>query len=354
MPNFIKKTFLSVIFPTILFTAAIFPFSCNFSRDLGVYKSEDNGQSWQQKVKIDNSKTIDTKSVLSMTVDKINSSVIYLGTVGSGLWKSSDAANSWQPMIDQAGALKNNADIYDIKIDGQNQAVIYLAINQDEFGRVFKTEDGGAHWREIFIVSKSGLLVYSVFIDNLNNGNIYIGTSDGALLRSSDFGASWRKINSFSGGVTDIKIDPSANNTLYIIAASRGLYKSQDNGQTWIFLNDKMVGLADTQSAGEILINPRDSKILYVRLKDSLITSSDGGETWRAVTILMPANSVAITAFAQDQQNPENFYYAAGSVFYKSSNSGQTWTTIQMPGSRLVSAIKIDSLSSNVIYAGRY
>jgi photosystem II stability/assembly factor-like uncharacterized protein len=66
----------------------------------------------------------------------------------------------------------------------------------------------------------------------------------------------------------------------------------------------------------------------------------------------MPAGSATISALAQDPQNSAIIYYGAGSVIYRTANSGQTWTTQQLPSSKLINLIKIDPKSSNIIYIG--
>lgn len=347
MKNFFNKAAIVFIFPTLIFTAAILPFKCNLSKDGGVYKSKDAGTSWEQKVKISKNTSFARADVLSMAIDKINPNILYVGTQGESVYKSTDEGENWQPLADKNKILDTRAIVYDIKIDEKNPATIYLAVFQEDFGKLLRSQDSGDSWQEIYIISKSGPTVNNLEIDTLNNSIIYLGTSEGGFLKSTDFGSSWETIKWFPSGVIDIKVDSKNNQIIYAITADQGLFRSTDQGRNW----------QQWEGAGKIisvLIDPRDSKILYANLKYGLLKSQDAGQTWQKINILIPANSISISAIVQDQQNVDTLYYGAGSVLYRTLNAGQTWTTQQIPSAREVKFIKIDPLSSSIIYVGMH
>jgi photosystem II stability/assembly factor-like uncharacterized protein len=232
MRKFFHKAAFIIIFPTLFLTAA-FPFSCNLSSDGGVYKSQDNGASWAQKVKISNKQTIGGKDILSIAIDPLNPVTLYAGTSGSSVYKSMDEAETWTQLADKNNVLDKGADVYDIAIDPKNSSSIYLAVFQNSFGQVLKTEDGGQSWREIYVVSQQKLIVKKISVDNFNDSILYIGTSDGGMFKSADYGASWKALGWFGDGISDIKIDPKNDETVYFSALSKSVYKSVDQGQNW-------------------------------------------------------------------------------------------------------------------------
>ena len=198
MRDFIGKASLAIIFPFILFSAAIFPFNCNFSRDGGVFKSDNGGLGWQQKITIDKSNTIGTKDVLSMAIDRLNPNIIYIGTQGNGLWQSMDEAATWRQIIDKTSILDRAGDVSSIIIDPRREDSIYLAVYQSGFGRILYSGDQGVNWQQIYITSKNAIYVNAIDVDNTNTANIYAGISDGTLLKSPDFGSSWQTIKLFT------------------------------------------------------------------------------------------------------------------------------------------------------------
>ena len=352
MAEFLKKASLILIFPSVVFVAAALPLGCSLSKDVGVYKSQDSGATWQQKVTISKKENIAGKDILSMAQDTINSEILFIGTKGSGLYKSLDGADTWQQVVDKNNVLQISDDVYDIAISGKNPSLIYLAIYGSGFGRVLRSQDGSQSWEEIYVISQGGILVNRVAVDSLVDAIIYVGTAQGGFLKSIDYGLSWQPLKWFAGGVSDIKIDRRNNQIIYINIPGRGIYKSSDQGQNWQLLAGSMKNFIGNDQIGALLIDRLDSKILYTSLKDTLLISYDQGQTWQKINILIPAGSVKISTLAQDPQNSQILYYSAGSVLYKTINYGQTWTTYQIPSSKKINLILIDQMSPDIIYVG--
>jgi len=352
MAEFFKKASLVVIFPSLVFVAAALPLRCSLSKDNGIYKSQDSGVTWQQKVTISKKENIAAKDILSMAADSLNPEILFIGTRSSGLYKTLDGAESWQQVIDKNNILQNSDDVYDIAISQKNVNFIYLAIYGGGFGRVLRSQDGGQTWEEAYVISQSGMPVYKVAIDPVSEAVIYVGTAQGGFLKSSDYGSSWQPLKWFDGGVSDIKIDNRNNQMIYVNVPGRGIYKSSDQGANWQLLADSMKSFGGAEQVGTLLIDRQDSKILYASLKDALLVFYDQGQTWQEISILMPTGSATISSLAQDPQNSQILYYGAESVLYRTANNGQTWMTLQIPSGKKINLIKIDSVSSDIIYVG--
>ncbi|MFH0852484.1 MAG: hypothetical protein V1845_02695 [bacterium] len=352
MPKFFEKANFIFIAPVFVFTAAVLPFSCNLSKDGGIFRSDDFGSTWQQKVKISAKQDIGRMGVLSLAIDNARPSILFMGTQGNGIYKSENEGETWQQLSDNNNVLYKRADVYDVEIDNKNPNYIFAAVLQNSFGKLLRSQDGGVSWQEGYVISKEGAAVTAVEADRRNEGFLYIGTSEGGLLKSMDYGTSWQSLKWFSSGISDIKIDPKSSQIIYVNTENNGLQKSSDFGQTWQELPLGAKDFLGTKKAIGFVIDPRDSGILYAALADAIMKSGDAGQTWQDLKILMPESSTAISAIIQDQLNPETIYYAAGSVFYRSANSGQTWTTQQISTSRKIELIKIDPMSPNLIYLG--
>jgi len=147
-----------IVFQGLFLTTAIFPWRCGLSQDGGVFRSDDFGDSWQQKVKISEKQTIANKDILSLAIDPINPSILYLGTQGDGLYKSSNEAEIWEQVLDKNNILDKRADIYDIEINPKKPNFIYLAVFQNDFGRVLRSQDSGKTWQEIYVAANMFML----------------------------------------------------------------------------------------------------------------------------------------------------------------------------------------------------
>lgn len=360
MRNFFGKLSAVFVFPSIVFTMAIFPWRCDVGRDGGVFRSDDFGNSWQQKVKVSEEQTIASKDILSLAIDPVNPSILYLGTQGAGLYRSTNEAEIWEPVLDKNNILDKRADVYDIEINSKNPNLIYLAVFQTGLGRVLRSQDNAQTWQEVYVVAKEKSMVTSIEIDKISDNYVYIGTAEGGIIKSMDWGASWQALKWFNDEVSNIKVDPKNNQIIYLATLSEGVYKSIDRGQTWQSLSDKISGEAENSfktfkkegKIKELIIDPRDSNILYVSSEKGLLKSFDGGQNWHKVNILMPTESSAIMTVVQDQKNPETIYYGAGAIVYRTTNGGQTWTIHQISSSREIRIIEIDPMDSNIIYVG--
>jgi photosystem II stability/assembly factor-like uncharacterized protein len=197
----------------------------------------------------------------------------------------------------------------DIAVDPKNPNVWYVAASA---GNLWKTENRGNTWTPIFEEYGSYSLGV-VTVDPKNSNVIWLGTGENNNQRSVSFGD--------------------------------GVYKSTDAGKTW-----KRMGLDHSEHIQNIVIDPRNSKVVYVTAIGPLWSSGgdrglyktiDGGETWKA--ILTISADTGVTDLAMDPKNPDVLYAAAyqrrravgqligggpESALYKSTNGGQSWTKL--------------------------
>src|SRR5262249_15263040 len=121
--------------------------------------------------------------------------------------------------------------------------------------------------------------------------------------------------------------------------------KSTDAGASW-----KPVGLAASEHIGHLLIDPRNSNVVYVAAQGPLFApggergvfkTTDGGQTWHASLTISADTGANDLAF--DPKNPDVLYASAyqrrravgqligggpeGGI-YKTTNAGKTWTKL--------------------------
>jgi photosystem II stability/assembly factor-like uncharacterized protein len=199
--------------------------------------------------------------------------------------------------------------IADVAIDPKNPSVWYVA---SAFGGLWKTVNRGISFVPMFDEGGSFTLC-CVVVDPRDSNTVWLGTGENSSQRSAHFGD--------------------------------GVYKSTDAGKTW-----KRTGLASSEHIGKILIDPRNSSVVYVAAQGPLWSAGgerglyktmDGGATWKAVLTISADTGVNDIAF--EPKNPDTLYASAyqrrravgqligggpeGGIF-KTTNGGATWTKL--------------------------
>ncbi len=353
--NGVKKNFLSIFILPIFFTgiSAAFPFSCSSVRDGGVWQSLDRAENWEQKAVISKRQTIASSNVSTISLDPRDPKIIYLGTRGEGIYKSMDGGELWYHLDDLNNlALDKRANIYDIAIDPRDTNIIYAGVYQNKLGRLLRSGDAGKNWQEVYRVSREQYAVFAVEIDSYDPSVVYMGTAEGGLLKSADYGKSWKVIKWFDDVITDIKVNPYDTRTVFVSTFHKGVYKTTDKGGSWQELASLKNFPKETEEMQVLVMDKKNPNVLYLGAKYGLLKSIDGGQSWQKVSIVIPPASVSVSAIALDPLTSFFLYYAAGNVIYRTQDNGQTWTVHPIASTQKVKYIAVDPQNPQVIYAG--
>ena len=182
----------------------------------------------------------------------------------------------------------------------------------------------------------------------------YVAVGSGGLWKTTNCGTTWQPIfdDQPSYSIGTVSIDPQQTNVIWVgtgenvsgrhVGWGDGIYRSLDGGATW-----QKMGLEQSEHIGKILIDPRDSKVVYVAAEGplwnsggdrGLYKSEDGGATWRLV--LEIDENTGVTDIEFHPENPDVLYAAAyqrrrhiwsllgggpQSGIYLSQDGGETW-----------------------------
>ena len=133
-----------------------------------------------------------------------------------------------------------------------------------------------------------------------------------------------------SGRVSSLAIDPGDPKHLLLGAAGGGIWESADGGTTWAPRTDRLPSLA----IGAVVFDPADRKRVYAgsgegnfysTLGAGVYQSIDGGTTW-TVAALGPFTGVGFYRLVVDPKDSTVLYGATTSGFYKSTDSGASWS----------------------------
>jgi len=199
--------------------------------------------------------------------------------------------------------------ISDIAIHPEDQSVWYVAVGS---GGVWKTTNAGTSWASVFD-EQTSYSIGCLAIDPAHPETVWIGTGENVGGRHVGYGD--------------------------------GVYKSTDGGKSW-----EQLGLETSEHIGSIVIDPRDSDIVYVAAQGplwstggdrGLFQTTDGGATWEK--LLGDDESTGVNEVIQDPTRPDTLYAATHqrlrtvaalinggpeTGIHKSTDGGKTWSEL--------------------------
>ena len=212
---------------------------------------------------------------------------------------------------------------------------------------------------------------------------IYVGYAVGGVFKSVNNGTTFAPIFEQYGtaSIGDLAVDQNNPNVLYVgtgepnnrqtASFGDGIYKTTDGGKTF-----QHIGLRETQTIARIVIDPRNSNVVYVASPGHLFgpnpdrgiyKSTDAGATWTKIKYV--DENTGFTDIAIDPSNSNVLYAASyqrrrtsccfngggpGSALWKSEDAGRTWTKLTngLPAGTVGRiALDVARSNSNVVYA---
>ena len=302
-----------------------------------------------------------------LAIHPIDPNTIYAGSADGGVWKSTDAGQSWKPKWDDLTSMSIGA----LAIDPQAPNTIYAGTGEAlivaepsdylwayEGAGVFRSTDGGATWLPFGSVQNQ--FIYRLAVDPNDSNNVLCAgyaTTGGGLCRwdqAALAGAgAWVLVR--AGIFTDVLFDPVNQNVAYAGqyqtaggAGHAAVLKSTDGGLTWL---PRSTGLPN-DDIGRVSLTLARAKpeVLYVKIEDSYWgilwgvyrtgSAAEGTAAAPAWTACVDPdvdepdpqatlNSGGVPYIAADPSDTNgNIVYAGGIDLARSNNGGQSWERI--------------------------
>jgi photosystem II stability/assembly factor-like uncharacterized protein len=257
--------------------------------EVGVYRSEDKGASWELL-----ESPMDGKQIWSLAVHPTNTDIIYAGTKEPGVYRSLDGGQKWEqlrvPIADRcfAGAPK----VTNIVFDPRNPDTIWVGV---EIDGVYCSRDGGNSWVHLPPLGKDMLNgdIHGLTVCQSQPTKLLATTPDG-IWASTTEGENWslhgfpkffeRDQISYCRGVAVKADNPDVmfvGNGDFIPGKTGAIQRSTDGGKTW---KPAQLSVEPNSTIYWFGTHPADPDVIVANsLNGYVYTSVDGGESWKKV-----------------------------------------------------------------------
>jgi photosystem II stability/assembly factor-like uncharacterized protein len=288
--------------------------------------------------------------------------VFYFGSVGGGVWKTTDAGNSWQPISD--GQPFGTGDVGAIAVSDSDPNILYVGMGEApirgnvSYGDgIYKSMDAGKTWKKlglentrqiarIRIHPKDPDIAYACAL-----GHAFGPNEERGLYKTTDGGKNWKQIYTRGpkAGCIDVVLDPHNANVIWagfwqVIrkpwvfesgGPGSGLFKSTDGGETWTDMT-RAPGLPKgVIGTVGVDISPVNSDRIFVQIEaddGGIFRSDDGGAKFIKVNDERKLRQRAwyYNRVFCDPKN-QDVVYGTNVQFFKSSDAGKTYLPIVTP-----------------------
>lgn len=324
---------------------------------------------------------------------------VWAGGVLGGLWYNNDItdANSAWVRVDD---FWSNLSISCISFDPNNKQIAYVGTGESvnsgsgntsggTIGAgIWKTTDGGVSWAQIvssanfaaitslIVRNEAGTSVIYAGVDGFNGNGTFFGSASAGLQRSTNGGTNWTQVLPLVSTVNPVasSISIGSGNRIWVgtkaspySATNRGggrVYYS-DNGTSWT-LSDAVT--VNNNSAGRVTVapSPSDPNVVYSFVENNSVLSAlrkttNAGVTWGNISSPVDADKGIPAAdftrgqawydqvMSVDPNNPNTVIVGAVNLFL-STDGGTKWSQI----SKWSENEKMDSLSCSIVHADQH
>lgn len=314
----------------------------------GVYVSEDSGKTWDASNALPTAtavSSIGNADVTSIAVDPEDDSAYYVGTVANGVLFSYDSGASWQRPEDDAA---RSGKVIAVRVDPRDVCTYFVA----KTDRVLKTTTCGRTFDEVYVESRADESVTAMVVDWYNADVVYVTTTAGDVLRSTNGGVSWAPLYRAEDQITAFAVSNADSRVLLLGTRRRGLMRSTDGGANWTSLEKTL--LADYAKSDRVyaFAQTANGGTLYMTGGYGILASSDNGATWTGLSLIPSTGEVEVSAIAVAPKDGNNIFFTAAHTLYHSVDGGANWTTSELPSSRSGAALMVDPANASRVVLG--
>ncbi len=343
----------------------------------GVWKTTDAGGTWKNI----SDGFFKTGSVGAVAICESDPNVVFVGmgehavrgvmtSYGDGVYKSTDAGNTWKKM-----GLDLTRHIANICIQPNNPDIVYVAAQGALYGPseergVYKSIDGGITWKKTLYVDEhtgcsdlsmdmtNPRILYAAMWDHQRTPwEIKSGGKGSGMYKSTDAGETWKKIEKGlpkEKGKMAVGVSRSNPDKLYAVVEGNsekeegGLFASNDGGKNWNRVSKDHRLVQRAWYYIKLCVDPQNENVVYVFNSPGL-QSNDGGKTWST----LHGTHGDYHQMWINPKNDKNMIIANDGGAAISFNTGGTWSTENNQPTGQFYRVIADNLFPYNVYGGQ-
>lgn len=263
--------------------------------------------------------------------------VLFVGTVGEGLWRSSDGGATWTR---SCKGMFVECDVRALVTDPHRPNVLYAGTNEG----VYRSENDGDDWKRLE-GPLTDRITWSLLVLPHRPDTVFAGTRPAGLFRSTDAGATWqeaaaRPAQQCAGivfnRITTLRADPLEDNRLWAGVEIDGVWTSQDGGTNWCRIGE---GLSSADIHGLAIVPQDGRRVMLATTNNDLNVSHDDGQTWQPQNVGRQFGHDYCRGLAQRPDRPEVLFLGNGDgppgsvgAAWRSIDAGKNWHKLALPG----------------------
>ncbi len=330
----------------------------------GIFRTVDSGKTWSRSGS-------GIPANLHPDCLLVTNPYIFAGTIGGGIYRSSNAGVTWSECNGAALATVNGIASLGTTLAAATEQGIYLSSDTGAnwvlenngiptsyiytlvasgtnlfaanlFENVYLSSDSGKSWRLV----NSGLPTKAEFLTLTASGaNVFLGCSDG-IYRTTDQGEFWMPANNGIPSSTLIYALAANHQNVFAGSFGAGIFQSSDSGQSWVAIDS---GLTDSS----VVALTADGSELWAGMNDGgLFFAGNNGDTWSNLSSGLLANP-AVNVFSGSGENILCGTSNYGTVFL-SEDAGMDWTRANLRLEDSYSEVLSLALQGNSVFAGTF
>ncbi|MCB0472244.1 MAG: glycosyl hydrolase, partial [Flavobacteriaceae bacterium] len=286
--------------------------------------------------------------------------LFYMGATGGGVWRTTDAGNTWDNISD--GFFGGSVGA--VAVSEWDNNVIYVGMgektvrgNVSSGDGMWKSVDAGKTWRHIGLENSRHIPVVRIHPKNPDIvfaavlGDLYRSSDDRGIYKSVDGGKTWKKVlfSNPDAGACDLILDPNNPRIIYAstwnvrrtpYSLSSGgpgsaIWKSTDEGETWTDISGNEGLPKGIWGISGIAVSPVNSDILWALIENKdggVYKSTDAGKTWKLINDERKLRQRAwyYTRIYADTRD-ENTLYVMNVRYHRSKDGGKTFESFNAP-----------------------
>jgi photosystem II stability/assembly factor-like uncharacterized protein len=283
----------------------------------------------------------------------------YFGAADGGVWKTTDAGRTWNPLFQQEAVSSIGA----LVVAPSQPSVLYVGTGQVTTrwdiaagNGVYRSEDGGRTWEHRGLADSKH--IGRLWVDPRDpdvvvaaaQGHFFGPNDERGVFRTTNGGRSWTKVlfvDSNTGAV-DLAADPAAPDTIFAstwqvryypwlsyfvpnIGPGSAIHKSTDGGKTWTKLTGHGLPGGSLGRIGLAVAPGSRGARVYATIdagpaanNSGVYRSDDGGAEWKRVNANGSLASAYFASLTVDPKNPDTVY-AMGQSIRRSTDAGKTF-----------------------------